>query len=200
MLYDFIGLPSPVGNHSKNQHGNRPHHHGNHGHHPHHNGHNPHHPGKHPHHHGNHHRHHHHHGSQAHDDKTISSPQMSSTSCTGARETNRPHPPLINDDETVDQIQTTPHSIDINTPPIDPGSHTLSHIWSRTLTVVVVCSAVSAVLILAILSVGLILLIMRCRNPRNKGWSHLSEEQKITQMKESGYVNPTYQFFDKVTQ
>ena len=145
---------------------------------------------------------------------------MSSTSCTGTRETNqphpppretnqphpppketnRPHPPLITDDGTVDLIQATPHRIDINTPPSDPGSHPLSHIWSRTLTVVVVCSAVSAVLILAILTVGLTLLIMRCRSPKNKGWSHLSEEQKITQMKESGYINPTYQFFDKVTQ
>ena len=125
---------------------------------------------------------------------------MSSTPCSGVRETNRPHPPVVIDDGTIDHIQASPHHIDIHTPPIDPGSHALSHIWSRTLTVVVVCSAVSAVLILAIISVGLTLLIMRCRSPRNKGWSHLSEEQKIAQMKESGYVNPTYQFFDKVTQ
>lgn len=71
---------------------------------------------------------------------------------------------------------------------------------THSFIILLICGIVSLVLIVAIIIVTVSLIVLRCQNPKRYGWSHLTEEQKVAQMKESGYVNPTYQYFDKVTQ
>ena len=55
-------------------------------------------------------------------------------------------------------------------------------------------------LIVAISIVALMIIVHKYRVRRQKAWSVLNEQQKVDRMKESGYINPTYQFFDQVTQ
>ena len=49
-----------------------------------------------------------------------------------------------------------------------------------------------------VLSVAIVVLKMRSRTPKDTPL--LSEDEKIAVMKQSGYVNPTYKFFDNVNE
>ena len=55
-------------------------------------------------------------------------------------------------------------------------------------------------LIVAISIVALMIIVHKYRVKRRKAWSVLNEQQKVDRMKQSGYINPTYQFFDQVSQ
>lgn len=55
-------------------------------------------------------------------------------------------------------------------------------------------------LVVAISIVTIMILVHKYRVKRQKSWAILTEQQKVDRMKESGYINPTYQFFDQVSQ
>ncbi len=74
------------------------------------------------------------------------------------------------------------------------------HARDHSFTVLLVCGIVSGVLFVMILVIGSVIVIVKYRKYRTKSWNDLNENEKVSAMKQSGYVNPTYEFFDKVTQ
>lgn len=68
-----------------------------------------------------------------------------------------------------------------------------------TLVVMIVFGTAAAILLFAIIVLAVFIGITKYRTAK-KGWTKLTEEEKVDLMKRSGYVNPTYQFFDRVTQ
>ncbi len=66
--------------------------------------------------------------------------------------------------------------------------------------IIIISGIVSSILFVLIIIIGIIIITIKYRKHTTKNWSELTEEEKITTMKKSGYVNPTYEFFDKVTQ
>ena len=68
-----------------------------------------------------------------------------------------------------------------------------------TLVVMIVFGSTAVILVFAIIILAVFIGITKYRTAR-KGWTKLTEQEKVDLMKQSGYVNPTYQFFDRVTQ
>ena len=57
-------------------------------------------------------------------------------------------------------------------------------------------STLGSLLVLAIIILSIAIIILRMRNRSSNYTPLLSEEEKIAVMKQTGYVNPTYKFFD----
>ena len=85
--------------------------------------------------------------------------------------------------------------------PAKPSDHTLDTTHSKHVFIAtIVLGSLGAVIFCGIIIVGCLIVLIKYRKSRDGGWSRLTEEQKISIMKESGYINPTYKFFDQVTQ
>ncbi|XP_019852333.1 PREDICTED: protein kinase 4-like isoform X2 [Amphimedon queenslandica] len=109
-------------------------------------------------------------------------------------ESHRPHPTAhIN---VIVQVEPSATRTII----VDPTEQGLSDHHDLP-TILIYAGVLSGLFIVSVLIIGGALLCVRYHgNKRKSGWKHLSEEEKVSQMKSSGYVNPTYKFFDQVTQ
>ena len=201
------------GNHHHGNHHHGGHHHGGHHHGGHHHGghhHGDHHHGN-GHHHGNHHHgNHHHHGN----DRTSSVNQPLSTPSPHSR----PHKPADPSDIPKPTHPHHPHPHQTSTKPrptghidviieVEPSSTSSITDGVATddrhdiFTIIIFGSILTALFFMFVIIIGGALLCIRYHsNKRRNGWKNLSEEEKVSQMKSSGYVNPTYKFFDQVTQ
>lgn len=65
--------------------------------------------------------------------------------------------------------------------------------------ILLVFGSVILLLVVAISIVALMIIVHKYQSRRQKAWADLSEQQKVDRMKQTGYINPTYQFFDQVT-
>ena len=96
--------------------------------------------------------------------------------------------------------QSTPSAIPSNAP--TPSAETIAsseeHSHS-TIVVMIIFGTAAVILVLAIIILAVFIGITKYRTAK-KGWTKLTEHEKVDLMKRSGYVNPTYQFFDRVTQ
>ena len=99
----------------------------------------------------------------------------------------RPHPPsngpvlqhiIISDKPIASPLVNNDHSFDI----------------------LLISGIVSCVIFVLIIIISTLIIGMKCRKRTTKNWAQLTEKEKILAVKQSGYVNPTYEFFDKVSQ
>ena len=103
-----------------------------------------------------------------------------------------------NDNGTSDAV--TSHAIASDSSNINT-THVLLHRHHHILHVDIymVLLMATVVLIVCVVSILLFACALYPYCTRGKDWSRLNEEEKVALMKQSGYVNPAYKFFDRVT-
>ena len=125
--------------------------------------------------------------------------------------TERPHPPPFNNrppphyplpgkeptSSTVGQ-QADQVVFSINQPQASSVSSEQTEDNSMII-ILLVFGSVILLLVVAISIVAIMIVVHKYQSRRQKAWAHLDEKQKVERMKQTGYINPTYQFFDQVT-
>ena len=57
--------------------------------------------------------------------------------------------------------------------------------------ILLTCGFISRVLFLLIVITGVLILTVKCHRSQRKNWSQLIEKEKVSAMKQFGYINPT---------
>lgn len=89
--------------------------------------------------------------------------------------------------------------INISDSDISDAVHVHYHIVHVEGKVYMIMLMVVVVLVVCLVIVGLFAAALYPQCSPDNNWSALNEEEKVALMKQSGYINPTYKFFDQVT-